>query len=166
MSSPSTPFDDHLVDPLDLIEQIVSEHGWSVERPSDEELTATVHGAWCDYGLWFTWQGEASTLLFSCALDLRVSEARRTEVAVLLALINERMWLGHFDLWADEGVLTFRHGLPLAGAGITSDQVQDLIEIGLAECERFYPAFAFVISGDKGPDDAVAAAMLETQGEA
>jgi len=41
-----------------------------------------------------------------------------------------------------------------------------LIEIAITECERFYPAFQFVIWGGKSPAEAIAAAMLETVGEA
>ena len=31
----------------------------------------------------------------------------------LLALINEKMWLGHFGMWEDEGLPMFRHALLL-----------------------------------------------------
>ena len=33
-----------------------------------------------------------------------------------MALINEQLWLGHFDLWKEDGMLLYRHGLLLAGA--------------------------------------------------
>ncbi|MGH6959444.1 MAG: YbjN domain-containing protein, partial [Dongiaceae bacterium] len=35
-----------------------------------------------------------------------------------------------------------------------------------SECERFFPAFQFVLWGGKSPEEALAAAMLETVGEA
>ena len=41
-----------------------------------------------------------------------------------------------------------------------------LVEVALKECERFYPAIQFVLWGGKGPSEAVAAAMFETEGEA
>jgi len=40
------------------------------------------------------------------------------------------------------------------------------VDIAVAECERFYPAFQLLLWGGKSPDEAVAAAMLETVGEA
>ena len=40
------------------------------------------------------------------------------------------------------------------------------MEIALNECERFYPAFQFVLWGGKEPQEAILAAMLETEGEA
>jgi hypothetical protein len=36
----------------------------------------------------------------------------------------------------------------------------------LIDCERFYPAFQYVVWGGKSASDALAAAMIETVGEA
>ena len=56
---------------------------------------------------------------------------------------------------------------PLRGAQApTIEQVQDMVETALYECERFYPAFQFVIWGGRSAKDAMAAALLETVGEA
>jgi hypothetical protein len=41
-----------------------------------------------------------------------------------------------------------------------------LVESAIEECERFYPVFQFVLWGGKSPRDALAAALVETQGEA
>ncbi|MGI9452435.1 MAG: YbjN domain-containing protein, partial [Geminicoccaceae bacterium] len=50
--------------------------------------------------------------------------------------------------------------------GVSGELMEDLIDIAVAECERFYPAFQFVIWGGKPPVEALTAAMLETEGEA
>ncbi len=41
-----------------------------------------------------------------------------------------------------------------------------LVESAIEECERFYPVFQFVLWGGKTPREALAAALIETQGEA
>ncbi len=88
-------------------------------------------------------------------------------VAYLLATINERMWLGHFDVDSDEHTPMFRHTTLLRGAqGASVEQLEDLVDIALTECERFYPAFQFVIWGGKSAPDAVSAAILDTVAEA
>ncbi len=166
MSTSTLPFDEAPDNPLDLVEEIVVEHGWPLDRPSDLELTTVVEGRWCDYRLWFSWREEPGALQFSCAFDLRVEESHRTPVSLLLVLVNERMWLGHFDLWSRDGVLMFHHALILGGAGVTAEQFETLVEVGLAECDRFYPAFGMVLSGANSPDGALIAAVLETDGEA
>ena len=59
--------------------------------------------------------------------------------------------------------------LPLGGAGeigMNGELLEDLVDIAVTECERFYPAFQFVIWGGKSPVEAMTAAMLETEGEA
>ena len=41
-----------------------------------------------------------------------------------------------------------------------------MVDIAITECERFFPAFQFVLWGGKTPQEALAAAMLECVGEA
>ena len=50
--------------------------------------------------------------------------------------------------------------------GVAVEQLEDLVDIAISECERFYPAFNFLLWGGKTPDEALEAAMLETVGEA
>ena len=61
----------------------------------------------------------------------------------------------------------FRQTMLLRGSrGAAVEQLEDLVEIALSECERFYPAFQFVIWGGKSASEAVSAAILDTMGEA
>jgi hypothetical protein len=41
-----------------------------------------------------------------------------------------------------------------------------MVDIAITECERFYPAFQFVLWGGKTPAEALTASMLECVGEA
>ncbi len=153
--------------PLDLVEEIVSAHDWPFERAGEEELVAQIAGRWGDYRLFFAWHADLSALQFSCALDVKVPETKRRAVVELLALMNESLWAGHFDLCATEGVPLFRHNLLLRGAGgATVEQLEDLVDIAITEGDRFYPAFQFVIWGGKSPSDAMVSAMIDTIGEA
>jgi hypothetical protein len=98
---------------------------------------------------------------------MRIHASRRQAVHELLMLANEALWLGHFTLWVDDGMPMFRHALPLRGTQQpTIEQIQDMVETAIYECERFYPAFQFVIWGGRSAKDAMAAALLETVGEA
>ena len=68
---------------------------------------------------------------------------------------------------ADDGMPLFRHALLLRGTpGASSESLEDLVDIAITECERFFPAFQFVLWGGKSPRDALDAAMLECVGEA
>jgi hypothetical protein len=153
--------------PLDLMEQIVSANDWAFDRRSESEMAAEAPGRWCDYGLFFSWSNEISAMHFTCAFDLKVPEKRRGVLYELLALANERLWIGHFGLESDDGVPVFRHSVLLRGAaGASAESLEDMVDIAITECERFFPAFQFVLWGGKSPQDALAAAMLECAGEA
>ncbi len=154
--------------PLDVLEQIVSANEWAFERRSDSEMAAEAPGKWCDYGLFFSWSPEISAMHFSCAFDLKVPPgAKRERLFELLALANEKLWIGHFGLESEEGIPVFRHSVLLRGApGASAESLEDMVDIAVTECERFFPAFQFVLWGDKRPKDALEAALVDAAGEA
>jgi hypothetical protein len=153
--------------PLDIVEQLISSRDWLFDRPAREELVAEVEGGWCHYRIWFSWQADLGAVMFSCAYETRVPEHQRAKVYPLLARINERLLLGHFDIGEADGLIMFRHALLVRGGqGASPEQLEDLIDIATSECTRFYPAFQSVIWGGNTIDDAIAIAMLDTVGEA
>ena len=156
-----------LPNPLDLVEEIVSAHDWPFDRCSTDEMVVDITGKWCDYHLHFAWLEDLSAMHFSCALDMKVPKNKRPPIFELLSLVNEKLWLGHFDIWSNGGVLLYRHGLMLGDDGLLSlGQAQFAVESAVAECDRFYPAFQFVLWGDKNPADALASALVDAAGEA
>jgi hypothetical protein len=111
--------------------------------------------------------GDIEALHLACAFDLRVPERRCTEVQALITLINERLWVGHFDHWVTEGIVMFRHALVLAGGTEASGkQCEALLGTALESCERYFTAFQFVVWAGKTAREALDAAMFETSGEA
>jgi hypothetical protein len=153
--------------PLDIIEKIVKINEWMFDRRNDQEMAVQVPGTWCDYSLYFAWNEEMEAMHFTCAFDIRVSDDQRLRVYELLALINDRMWLGHFAVWKNEGLPMYRHAIPLRGAkGPAIEQMEDLVETAVSECERFYPAFQHVVWGGKSASEAIKSAMIDTVGEA
>jgi len=167
MTALSGSSDETALNPLDLMEQIVSAHGFASDRPSDVDLAVEVTGKWCDYRVYVSWHEEVRALLFACAFDMRVPGGQRRRVQELLSMINEKLLVGHFDMWSDDGLPVYRHSMLMRGQrGATAEQLEDLLDIALTECERFYPAFQFVVWGGKSPAEAIEAAVLETVGEA
>lgn len=152
--------------PVDLVEQVASNHDWAAERTHDDELTMTIAGTWADYHVSLNWRTDLESLHIACAFDFKVPENRMAEVYRLVAQINEQLWLGHFDVWASEGLILFRHGLMLNGATANLDQCEALLRAGLEACERYYQAFQFVVWAGKDSRHALASAMFETEGRA
>jgi hypothetical protein len=153
--------------PVDSIELIAAQNDWSFERSGEDEITVSVQGDWCDYHVSFSWMEDIEALQLACAFDIKVLEARRNEVVRLLAMINEQMWVGHFDLWQREGVIMYRNALLLAGGVEAGDeQIAAMMENALEACERFYQAFQFVVWAGKSAKDALEHSLIETVGEA
>ncbi|WP_198372273.1 type III secretion system chaperone family protein [Roseomonas rosulenta] len=153
--------------PLDILEQIVAANEWAFERRSDGEMAAEAPGKWCDYGLHFSWSHEISAMAFTCAFDMKVPADKRDRLYELLALANDRLWIGHFGIEAEDGVPVFRHSVLLRGSpSASAESLEDMVDIAITECERFFPAFQFVLWGGKAPAEALAASMLDCVGEA
>jgi hypothetical protein len=159
--------EDYRLNPLDVVERLASHNDWSFERASDDEITILVTGRWTDYQLSYTWMDDIEALHLACAFDMKVPERRRADVQALISMINERLWVGHFDLWPAEGMIMFRHALVLAGGTEASDkQCESLLSTALETCERYFTAFQFVVWAGKTAKEALDAAMFETSGEA
>jgi len=153
--------------PLDMLEQIVAANEWAFDRRSEGEMAAEAPGKWCDYGLYFSWSPEISAMHFTCAFDMKVPANRRAALFELLALANERLWIGHFGMDSEDGTPIFRHSVLLRGlSGASPESLEDLVDIAITECERFFPAFQFVLWGGKSANEAIQASMLECLGEA
>lgn len=154
-------------DPLDVVERVMAASDLSFERMGSEDGAASFSGSWCEYQMWFAYRPDLDALHFASGFDMRVPAPRRAAIHPLLSLINERLWIGHFDLWTEEGQPTWRHTLLLRGtAGVEDGQITELVTLGISECERFYPAFQHVIWADQNPEDALAAALIEPRGSA
>jgi hypothetical protein len=157
----------HRVNPLEVVERVASLHDWSFERAGEDEITILVRGKWTDYQVSFTWMYDIEALHLACAFELKVPERWRTEVQQLISMINEQMWVGHFDLWLQDGIVMFRHALLLAGGVDASGrQCEALLTTALEACERYFPSFQFVVWAGKSAREALDAAMFETAGEA
>jgi hypothetical protein len=153
--------------PLDLAEQLILDREWLCDRPVEEELVAEVQSSWCNYRIWFTWQPDLGVLIFSCAYDVKIHEKHRSKLFPLLAAVNEKLWLGHFDLSGDDGVIMYRHAQLFRGAqGCAPEQLEDLLDIAITECNRFFPAFQSVLWGGNTHEEALEIALLDTVGEA
>ena len=154
--------------PVDMLEAYYAAHGWSFER-DDDEIVAKVKGSWTEYELRAIWREDDSVLQFLGFPDVRVSDERRAAIYETLGLVNEQLWIGHFELWSSSGILLYRHAAMIDGddgATLTLSGAELLVESAIDELERFYPVFQFVLWGGKSPKEAIAAALIETRGEA
>ncbi|MGE0828317.1 MAG: YbjN domain-containing protein [Hyphomonadaceae bacterium] len=155
-------------DPMDLVEAIIgSDERFSVERSTDGDVHFSLMRSYAETAGYFSYREELPALLFTLGFDIRAPKSKREDAMKLASLINENLWLGHFDVWSDDGSIIFRHSLPMIGREeISTGEIQALLAAALDAAERFQPAFHFLLKGGSSAEEAAAAAMFETAGEA
>jgi hypothetical protein len=152
---------------LEVVEQTLLAADWACERSEEGIIHCASLTKWGEFGGMFVWRDEPASLNFSLTLDLRAPNAKQHAISELLRKINERLWLGHFDYWNDEGVAVFRHTLPMLDR-ISPDpgEIAAVLAAALDAADQFLPAFNFVVWAGKSAEEAVAAVVFETHGEA
>ncbi len=152
--------------PLDVIEDIIITNGWEFERDKNKNLHVEVGGSWCEYQLSFGYNEANNIIYISCALDIRISQKKHKEVFSLLAKINEKLTLGHFEVWLEDGWPIYRCSIPFTpNLQLCKNQIERISALTLEECDKFYPAFQFLAWGDKDANESIRNLMLETKGE-
>ena len=155
------------VDPLDTIEAIARRSDLEARRVDDRELHIGLTGSWRDIDIWVSWRAEAQVLQVGAPLEMRVPPAVEPEVLRLMAKVNERLWLGHYDLWEEDRGLIYRNGVVLPeGQAMDASQADIILRGALDAFERFYPAFNYVVWGGKTAEQALEASVFETAGSA
>lgn len=160
---------DELSNPLDSVEDILAANEWAFSRHNEDELNVQItgrHGA--VYNMHFFWQEEYGAMQFTCRLDdIEFPAEQLGAAAQAMRKINAGLWLGHFDFHEEQRVPRFRHTCLFRGMHGASgaEHIEDLVDIALSECERFFPAFD-LLARPKDHDDAVfALAMMDSAGE-
>lgn len=160
-------FDVSTTNPLDILEMIAGQNEWPYERSDDDEITVAVSGEWCDFHIRFFWVESESLLQAAGMLDMRIPDSKKFNILDAINLVNERLAMGHFAIWTEDNSLMFRHTHMVDEGGEVTTSVCEKITDGiLSESNKYYPVFQFVLWAGKSAEEAIAAAMLDTVGEA
>lgn len=151
--------------PIELAEEVMLHREVPFDRPLEDELVAELEGHWCNYRLWLSWEESLGALMLTSSYDIKIPEQHRMLLYPLVAKVNEHVLLGHFDISSVDGSIAYRNGQLLRDAkAITQAQVEELIDIAAAECERFYPAFQTVLWGGQNSEEALKLVLFEPAG--
>jgi hypothetical protein len=167
MAPSQNQHDTLLGDPIELVTQFVTNQDWLLQRRAENAVLVEVPGKWCDYQLAVTWRHNEQAMQVTCRIDIQFDESYFGKIALLAALLNQQIFMGHLALDVGTGELELRHTLPLRGAGgATPEQIEDVVDIMLGECEYCFPAIYQVARNQLSPNDAAIAASFATEGEA
>ena len=156
-----------LGDPIELVTRFVANQDWLLQRRAENAVLVEVPGRWCNYQLAVTWQHNEEAMLVTCRIDIQCENDHLGEIALLAALLNQQIRIAQLALDIGTGELELRHTLPLRGAGgATPEQIEDVVDIMLGECEHCFPAIFQVASNQLSASNAAAAVLFTTEGEA
>ena len=145
-----------LLNPIDIIEDVIHQKKWNFSRAADHELVAEISSQWCAYRLYFTWSENINALSLSITFDIRFPETKLNTAYELLGLINENLWIGHFDITSRNGIPAFRHTiLSNSETEILHKKFEDVVDIAIYECEKFYPSFQQIPFDEITPSEAI-----------
>ena len=155
------------LNPIDVVEDVIHSKKWTFSRADEYELVAEIASNWCQYRLYFTWSEQIKAISFTITFDLKFPQNKSKDAHELLALINEKLWIGHFDITSKNGIPAYRHTvLSLPENEILHKQLEDLVDIAVFECEKYYPAFQLVLFEDSDPSRALSLSTFDTIGQA
>ena len=159
--------DNFYLNPIDVVEEVIYSKKWTFSRADDYELVAEIASKWCQYRFYFTWSEQIRAISLTVTFDLKFPHAKIKDAQELLALINEKLWIGHFDITSKNGIPAYRHTvLSFPEDEVLHHQLENLVDIAIYECEKFYPAFQLVLFEDSDPGKALAISTFDTIGVA
>jgi hypothetical protein len=153
--------------PLDSVEEVLCANDWIFDRTTPDDLSVQVTGRMGEYNLHFHWQEEYSAMRFWCVMDIDIKPEALDAAAKMMAFVNSGLWLGHFAFRDSTKEPSFTHTTLFRGLTQTSgaEHIQDLVDIALAECERYYPAFEMLSRGLPENSADVHLALMHVAGE-
>ena len=151
------------VNPIDFVEEIIHSKKWSFTRAANDELVAEISSKWSNYRLYFAWSEQIKAINFTVTFNLKFPSTSLVSIHELLALVNERLWIGHFDVTSRNGIPAFRHTLLVPQKNeYLYNQLEELVDIAIYECEKYYPAFQLLLLEDSKVHEALELCILDS----
>ena len=155
------------LDPIDVVEEVIYQKKWSFSRADEYELVADISSRCCQYRLYFTWSENIKAISFTITFDLKFPQNKIGKAYELIGLINEKLWLGHFDITSKNGIPAFRHTiLSNADSDFLHEKLENLVDIAIYECEKYYPSFQQVLFDEIEPSESLLFINFEVLGSA
>ena len=159
--------DNNRLNPIDVVEDVIYHKKWNFSRAADHELVAEISSQWCQYRLYFTWSENVRAMSFTVTFDLRFPESKLSNAYELIGLINEKLWIGHFDVTSKNGIPAFRHTiLSSSDNDFLHKKLENLVDIAIYECEKYYPSFQQVLFEEISARQSLVFANFEVLGSA
>ena len=155
------------LNPIDIVEDVIYQKKWSFSRADDYELVANISSKWCEYRLYFTWSENVRAISFTITFDLKCPQSKLLKAYELIGLIKEKLWIGHFDITSKNGIPAFRHTiLSNTDSDFLHKKLEDVVDIAIYECEKYYPSFQQVLFDSIAPSKSLVFSNFDIIGTA
>lgn len=167
MKSDSENSDFIFINPIDEIEEIVHAYEFKFSRNNNFELIVNYGGLWTNYEVSFSWLQPKDLIRINTYLYLKIPIKIVNKLQVMISLINENTTFGYFGYSLKKNCLYFRYNISMRGVNnLTTEQIEDFIDVMIHECDKYYPAFQVFIHKKSDPQFALDSTLLETAGKA
>lgn len=147
---------------IDIVEYVARKLDLNFSRIEDE---ITIHLEDARYIMTAIWKPDYDVLYFSCDIGLIVSEDKYLAVADVLAKINERVWIGHFDFLSGHNRIIYSLPIPFISSLLIEEElIESIFQIVTNECSRCYHCFEIVLHDAAEPN--CSALFMDAVGEA
>ena len=155
------------IHPIDIVQNIATDHDWEFQRIADDQIAMAVVGQWRTYSLTLAWSDYDETLRLICTFEMEPPVDSLPALYETLNEVNDQCWAGGFTYWQEQALMVYRYGLILSGEQIASpEQIDTMISAAVLSAEKYYPAFQLVVYGNRSPKDALQVAIAEAYGRA
>ena len=118
--------------PIDIVEDVIHNKNWNFSRSDAHELVADIYTNMCQYRLYFNWSESLKSINFTVTFDIKFPPNKHSDIYELLAKINEKLWIGHFDITSKSGILAYRQTFFLPHENdMLFNQLEDLVDISI-----------------------------------
>ena len=155
------------MNPIDDIEDIISSYDLQCSRSNYYELILNYNGLWNNYEVSFSWSQPRGLITANSNLNIKIPLLLVPKIQTMISLINENVSLGYFGYSSKRKCLYFRHNISIKGVNnLATEQIEDLIDAVIYECDKYFPAFQFFVHKKNDPEYVLKTVLLETIGEA
>ena len=156
-----------LGDPIELVARFVVQQDWFLKQTHADGVLVDVPGQWGQYQLRVDWKEDLQVLCVHIMLDMLFDGVPAMRLETLLSELNDHLFMGHFRLSSDKRGVQLYYVLPLRGAGgATPEQIEDVVDILLGQCEQAAPAFAQLVFAPDRPASSAGLIMVPVAGRA
>ena len=153
--------------PIDFIEEYVLNDGIEKVRDSSDEIVIFSKGVWKNYDINFKWDSKQKIIEVSTYFEMSKKNRINKSIYSLISDVNKKATVGFFNYCTELNTIFFSYKISFKGQDFISvEQIKNIINIVINECDRFFPVFFVFFYKKQDPIHALDIALLDTVGEA